>query len=162
MTSTLFAGYILDTCTIIELCRRMSPPELRHSALQIVDGLIQTRQIKSPEEVYLELKDRAKSGDVVLAWCDRNRDIFEDLTQQQQENLSTVLAEFGNAVKVNVSRFDADPILVAMSIESGWAVVTRDGFEANEGKIGVHQMCERFNCRCITELEFLKENGWSI
>ncbi len=162
MTASLFPGYILDTCTIIELCRRMSPPELRHSALSIVEKLIQTRQIKSPEEVYLELKDRAKGGDVVLAWCDRNRDIFEDMTDQQQQNLAVVLADFENAVKVNIGKFDADPILVAMSLESGWAVVTRDGYGANEGKIGVHQMCERFDVRCITEFEFLKENGWSI
>ncbi|MBW4079195.1 MAG: DUF4411 family protein [Acidobacteria bacterium] len=162
MTASLFPGYILDTCTIIEICRRMRPPELRQSALLIVENLVQTRQIKSPEEVYLELKDHATSGDVVLAWCNRNRVIFEDMTDQQQRNLAMVLSDFGNSVKVNIRKFDADPILVAMSLEIGWTVVTRDGYGALEGKIGVHQMCDRFNVRCITEFEFLKENGWKV
>jgi hypothetical protein len=65
-------------------------------------------------------------------------------------------------VKSDMGSFDADPILVAMALDYGWTVVTRDGSGSSPSATGIHVVCEHFDVRCITDYEFLKENGWSV
>jgi hypothetical protein len=162
MNLSLFTGYILDANPIIDLGRRIYPPEAREKAREIVEEMITKGMIKSPQEVYLELSNKSKdSGDEVLKWCNAHRHIFEDLTDPVQQHLATVLSQFSGMVKVDLGSFDADPILVAMALDSGWTVVTRDGMRLSASAAGVHQVCDHFNVRCITEYEFLKENGWT-
>jgi hypothetical protein len=163
MNLTLFPGYILDADFIIGLGRRFNPPEMRQKARVIVDDLIAKGMIKSPQEVYFELSHKAKdSGDEALKWCNDHRSIFEDLSVGVQMNLAVVLAEFEDMVKSDQGNFDADPILVAMALDSGWTVVTRDGSGLSPANAGVHIVSQHFGVRCITDFDFLKENGWTV
>jgi hypothetical protein len=125
--------------------------------------LISKGMIRSPLEVYLELSNNAKdSGDEALRWCNDHRSIFEDLTASVQISLAKVLTEFGNMVKADLGSYDADPILVAMALDSGWTVVTRDGSGPSPAATGIHVVCDHFGVRCMTDYEFLKENGWTV
>jgi hypothetical protein len=163
VTPSLFSGYVLDADFIIGLGRRINPLEMRVKAREIVDELSAQARIKSPMEVYFELSNKSKnSGDEVLAWCNSHREIFEDLTESVQFSLATVLATFDGMVKSDMGSFDADPILVAMALDYGWTVVTRDGSGSSPSATGIHVVCEHFDVRCITDYEFLKENGWSV
>ena len=163
MTLPLFSGYLLDADFIIGLGRRFNPLEMRVKAREIVEDLIAQSRIKRAAEVYFELSNKAKnSGDEPLAWCDNHRDIFEDLTEGVQFCLASVLATFEGMVKSDMGVFDADPILVAMALDSGWTIVTRDGSGANPSATGIHVVCEHFDVRCVTDFEFLKENGWTV
>jgi hypothetical protein len=163
MNLTLFPGYALDANTIIQLGRRINPPELRASANVIVDGLIECGRIISPMEAYKELEDKANDkGDEVLLWAQRRKGIFIELNEAQQGHLATVLAQFPDLVKYDSQGYDADPILVALAMDMpGWTVVTRDGFNGR-GKVGVKQACDHFKIPCLTEFEMLKANGWQV
>lgn len=163
MNLTLFPGYLLDANTIIQLGRRINPPELRSSANAIVDGLISQGRILSPLEVCKELEMGVKDkGDEVIKWVERNKTIFVELSEAQQEHLADVLAQFPDLVKYDIQSYDADPILVAMALEyRGWTVVTRDGFNGT-GKQGVKQACDRYKIPCMTEYDMLKANGWAV
>lgn len=163
MNLTLFPGYVLDANTIIQLGRRINPPEMRASANVIVDGLIAQGRVVAPLEACKELEDRAKDkGDEVLAWVEQRRSIFTELTDAQQEHLADVLAQFPELVKHDSQGYDADPILVAMAMEyRGWTVVTRDGFN-DKGKQGVKQACDHYNIPCVTEFDMLRDNGWTV
>jgi hypothetical protein len=158
---TLLTGYILDSDAIITLCRRINPPEARQTALDIVENIAASGRIKSPQEVYLELNRGSHDpGDAVVRWCNDHRTIFEDLTEDVQFNLQRVLSQFDDLVKVDLGSLDADPILIAMALDNGWTVVSRDGRPLSGPLSGVHAACHHFDIRCITEYEFLKENGW--
>jgi hypothetical protein len=162
VTRTLLQGYVLDSTCIIDLGRRIHPPESRVAAQAIVANLIDQRLIKSPREVFLELTTKAKSGgDEVAVWCRSNEHVFEDLTAEQQLHLSEILAAFPQMVKTDSLTFDADPILVAMAMEYGWTLVSSDGSGANPDPCSVHVVAAHFDLRCVTEHMFLKENGWS-
>lgn len=163
MSLTLLPGYILDANFIIDIGRRIHPPEMRRKARTIVEDLIAKGMVKSALEVYLELSNKAQnSGDEALRWCNDHRSIFEDLTESVQISLAMVLTEFGDMVKTDLGSFDADPILVAMALDSGWTVVTRDGSGPSPATKGIHMVCNHFKLRCITDYEFLKENGWNV
>lgn len=162
MTRTLLQGYVLDSTSIIDLGRRIHPPESRAAAQAIVANLIDQRLIKSPREVYLELTTRAKSdGDEVANWCKSNENIFEDLTYEQQMHLSAILTEYPEMVKADSLTYDADPILVAMAMEYGWILVSSDGSGTNPRPNSVHVVAAHFGIECVTEHVFLKENGWT-
>lgn len=162
MSKTLFQGYVFDSTCIIDLGRRIHPQESRASANVIVSGLIDQRLIKSPQEVYLELTSKAKSGgDEVVSWCRENEHIFEDLTTEQQLHLSEILGVFPGMVKSESLNYDADAILVAMGMEYGWTLVSSDGSGSNPDPCSVHIVSAHFDIRCITEHVFLKENGWT-
>lgn len=163
MNLTLFPGFLLDANTIIQLGRRINPPELRASANTIVDGLIAQGRILSPLETCKELEAGAKDkGDEVLQWVERNKAIFIELNDAQQGHLADVLAQFPDLVKYDSQGYDADPILVAMALDSpGWTVVTRDGFNGR-GKEGIKQACDHYKIPCMTEHDMLKANGWKI
>lgn len=160
---TLFPGYLLDTNTIIELARRMSPPEMRVKANAIVDSLIEQQLILSPLEVFKEIENGAKDkGNEALVWSTRRKGIFVEINTPQQAHLATILAKFPNAVKYDSPGYDADPILVALAMDMpGWTVVTRDGFNG-KGRQGVKQICEHYGIPCMNEFDMLKANGWAV
>jgi len=108
------------------------------------------------------LTTKAKSdGDEVAVWCRTNEHVFEDLTTEQQSNLSEILSAFPEMVKASSLTFDADPILVAMAMEYGWTLVSSDGSGLNPHPCSVHVVSVHFDIRCVTEHAFLKENGWN-
>lgn len=162
---SLFATYLIDNNTIVELARRISPPELRKSACDIVDGLTANKQIYSPAEVLKEFEyHNTNKGDEVMKWCKARSQIFIELSDPQHEtNLVKVLTDYPDCVKYDNEGPDADPHLIALAIGTNWTVVTRDGNGSKKsGKTRVKQICDSYNIRCITEFEFLKENGWKI
>lgn len=163
---TIFPIYLLDNNTIVELARRISPPELRKSACNIVDKLIKNKQVYSPAEVLKEFQfhNTNKKGDEVLKWCKARDSIFIELSEPAHEqNLVKVLSDFPECVKYDNEGPDADPMLIALAMGTNWTVVTRDGSGVKAtSKTKVKQICDHYSIRCITEFEFLKENGWSI
>lgn len=162
MSGSLFPGYLLDANFIIGLGRRINPPKSRQAARDVVNSLIAQGLIKSPREVYLELTAKTTgAGDESLAWCNAHKDIFEDMTDGQQARLAEVLVKFPELVKHDIEGYDADPILVAMALELGWTVVSRDGAGSGDNVIRVHQVCAHYEIRCVTDHTFLKENGWT-
>jgi hypothetical protein len=162
MNATPFTGYILDATFIIDIGRRYRPPESRHAARRVVEELIGRGLIVSPREVYLELKAKTKgAGDETLTWCDSHKDIFKELTDAQQGCLADVLKRFPTLLKQDAEGPDADPILVAMALDLGWTVVSRDGAGAGSNVVRVHQVCAELNIPCLTDHQFLKQNGWT-
>lgn len=162
---TLFPVYLLDNNTVVELARRISPPELRKTACDIVDALIKNKQVYSPVEVLKEFEyHNTNKGDEVLKWCKERDDIFIELSEPAHEqNLVKVLSDFPDSVKYDNEGPDADPILIALAMGTNWTVVTRDGSGTKvKTTMKVKQICDHYKIRCITEFDFLKENGWSI
>lgn len=162
MSATLFTGYILDANFLIDIGRRIHPPESRHAARRVVEELISRGLIASPREVYLELKAKSKAdGDETVNWCDAHKDIFKDMNDAQQAHLADVLHRFPGLLKQNAEGPDADPILVAMALDLGWTVVSRDGASAGDNVVRVHQVCAELHVTCLTDHQFLKQNGWT-
>lgn len=162
---TLFPAYLLDSNTVVELARRISPPELRKTACDIVDALIKNKQVYSPMEVLKEFEyHNTNKGDEVLKWCKERDNIFIELSEPTHEqNLVKVLTDFPDCVKHDNEGPDADPILIALAMGTNWTVVTRDGSSTKtKTTMKVKQICDHYKIRCITEFDFLKENGWSI
>lgn len=164
MNPSLFPGYILDNVTVLELGRRIRPPEMRKKATEVVDSLIAQNKIIVPQEVYEELDYHSKDpGDEVLNWLKKRRGILRDLDGVDEANLQKVLKQFPDLVKQDVESPDADSHLVAMalSLDKKWTVVTRDG-SGNSGLIKVADACDHYKIRWITEYDMLKENGWQV
>jgi hypothetical protein len=162
MSVTLSTGYILDANFLIDIGRRIYPPESRQAARRVVEELIERGLITSPREVYLELKAKTKGeGDETLNWCDSHKDIFNELDEPQQAHLADVLRRFPALLKHDAEGPDADPSLIAMALDSGWTVVSRDGAGAGANVVRVHQVCAELSLSCLTEHEFLKQSGWT-
>ena len=160
-------GFIIDTMVLIGIGRLIYPPELKKSAREIVDKLVDEGKVKSSIEVHAELfyKKKDPKGDETCRIAEgyKVKGVFERIADEDQENIAQVLSEFPDFVKHDSEKPDADPWLVALAMRlDGWTVVTRDGSKDTDGLRKMKQVCRHFKITTITDTEFYQMHGWQV
>mgnify|MGYP000353688539 CR=1 FL=1 len=160
-------GFIIDTMVLIGIGRIIYPPELKQSAREIVDKLVDEGKIKSSIEVYAEVYYKKKKSDgdetCLLADAYKAKNVFERISDVDQENVALILTQFPTFVKHDSERPDADPWLVTLAMRfNKWTIVSRDGEKDTDGMQRMKQVCRHFKIPYITDTEFYQSHGWNI
>jgi len=120
--------------------------------------MIEEGLIASPTEVYFETADR---GDEISQWVKDNKEkIFIELDEQQIAAATDVLSRYRRLHDIKKTKFDADPLVVALAHSNKLTVVTNEKkTNINNGKQNIANVCGVYNIPCITLLDFFDEIG---
>ena len=146
--------YCVDTSGWLDGWQRHYPPDVFPSLWTKLDGLINSGEILSSEEVYLELK---KKSDELQDWIQARKQMLVPLDEPIQLKAVALLSEFPRLVDTLRGRSKADPFVIATAMERGAVVVTGEPLTGKLDKPRIPDVCQVKNIRCITFLQMIRE-----
>jgi hypothetical protein len=154
---TFFPGYCIDTNALIDLWRRFYPSDIFPSLWKDLEDLILKDCLIAPHEVLNELE---KWDDGLLKWAKNHKRMFKDLDYDQMQQVGKILKDFPNLVDPNKTTPDADPFVIGLAISKDWTVVTSEK-PSTGGRPKIPDVCKKYNMKCISLLEFFREQKWT-
>lgn len=159
------ADYWLDSNIFIEGKKDPYGFDIAPRFWTLLDELIENVQISCPRQVYDELMD---AQDDLKGWAQNRRasGLFLDPDQRVQEAVRDIAQYVVERYPDNQARrrfLDrADPWVIAHAIAHGGAVVTFESrAPANSQQVKIPNVCHRFDVRCITTYQMIRELGIS-
>ena len=150
----MFKKYCFDTSAFIQPWIEHYPIDIFPSVWSKLDELIQTNEIISSEEVLREIK---RKDDELLSWIKRNSNMFMDIDNDIQFEVSKIMRTFPKLVDERHGKSIADPFVIATAIITKTTVVTYEK-GGNQNRPKIPSVCKYFNIRCIQEFSvFLRE-----
>jgi hypothetical protein len=133
------------------------------------DKLISNDQIKSPEEVFIEIK---RKDDNLYRWMEKNKArIYAKATSYSSKKVSEMVIRFRSMCKPNALKTKADPYVIACALDIrdgdqvkmypvSPVVVTEEspGEKNNEQKIP--DACNFYKMEWISVPIIIQENNW--
>jgi hypothetical protein len=154
---TLFPGYCIDTNALIDLWRRFYPSDIFPSLWKDLEDLVSKDCLIAPREVFNELE---KWDDELLKWAKKHKKMFKDLDNDQLQQVGKILKDFPNLIDPNKTTPDADPFVIGLAISRDWKVITSEKPSAG-GRPKIPDVCKKYNMKCISLLEFFREQKWA-
>lgn len=154
---TFFPGYCIDTNALIDLWRRFYPSDIFPSLWKDLEDLISENCLIAPREVLSEL---GKWDDELLKWAKKHKKMFKDLDYDQMQEVTKILKDFPSLVDPNKTTPDADPFVIALAISKDWTVVTSEK-PSTGGRAKIPDVCKKCNVKCISLIEFFREQKWT-
>ena len=146
--------YCVDTSGWLDGWQRYYPPDVFPSLWTKLDGLVNSGEILSSEEVYLELK---KKSDELHDWIQARKQMLVPLDEPIQLKAVALLSEFPRLVDTLRGRSKADPFVIATAMERVAVVVTGEPLTGKLHKPRIPDVCQVKNIRCITFLQMIRE-----
>lgn len=146
--------YCVDTSGWLDGWQRHYPPDVFPSLWTKIDGLVNSGDILSSEEVYLELK---KKSDELHDWIQGRKQMLVPLDEPIQLKAVALLSEFPRLVDTLRGRSKADPFVIATALERNAVVVTGEPLTGKLDKPRIPDVCQVKNIRCITFLQMIRE-----
>jgi hypothetical protein len=119
-----------------------------------LDVYVNSGEILSSEEVYLELK---KKSDELHDWIQARKQMLVPLDEPIQLRAANLLSEFPRLVDTLRGRSKADPFVIATAMERGAIVVTGEPLTGKLDKPRIPDVCQVKQIRCITFLQMIRE-----
>lgn len=119
-----------------------------------LDVHVNSGEILSSEEVYLELK---KKSDELHDWIQARKQMLVPLDEPIQLRAASLLSEFPRLVDTLRGRSKADPFVIATAMERGAIVVTGEPLTGKLDKPRIPDVCQVKKIRCITFLQMIRE-----
>jgi hypothetical protein len=119
-----------------------------------LDVYVNSGEILSSEEVYLELK---KKSDELHDWIQARKQMLVPLDEPIQLRAANLLSEFPRLVDTLRGRSKADPFVIATAMERGAIVVTGEPLTGKLDKRRIPDVCQVKQIRCITFLQMIRE-----
>jgi hypothetical protein len=157
--ATLSNGYCIDTCSLIDLRRRIYPPDVFSSLWHDIEQLVHASLLIAPIEVYDELNSIDEDGEV-LWWANKNKRLFVRLSHNQYSNVLSILSDFPNLIDSSNEGKEADPFLISLAKDKRWTIVTSEKPNNDILHPKIPDVCKKISIKCIGNLEFIRENGW--
>lgn len=159
----IFPGYCycIDTSALVDL-KELYIRDTFPSLWKSIENLISQGRIIAPREVLEELKRYGDKDDELLRLAKKHKKMFKDLDYEQQQQLRNILRDFPDLPDVDKMTPDADPLIIALAICKGCAVITSEK-PANPGaRPKIPNACEKYNVKCISLIEFFIEQKWKF
>lgn len=154
----MLSFYSFDTSAFINGRRDLLPPETFPSLWTRVEGMIAAGSIQSVDEVLHEL---AKRDDAVQAWAKTQTMLFVPLDEDVQKATSEILRAHPRLVGTGSGRNTADPFVIALARVRGGVVVTEER-RKSIARPKIPDVCDALGVRCLTLVEFVREQGWTF
>ncbi len=157
--------YVMDSSSLIA----MEKYYLRDHFIKFwnnFNGLISKDQIKTPEEVFDEIK---RKSDELYEWMEHNRGkLLSKATPFSSVKVGEMVTQFPKMCKVNAPRTKADPFVIACALDMrdggqfrfdpiSPVVVTEESPGKNEK---IPDACRYYDMEYIPVPEIIKENKW--
>jgi hypothetical protein len=156
--STLFLGYCIDTCSLVDLWRRFYPPDVFQTLWRNdLETLVCQGLLIAPQEVFYELNNQE---DDLFEWAKDHKKMFKDLDEVQVKLVREIVKNFPKLVDVGKTTADADPFIIALAKSKDWTVVTSEIPDPQRKKPKIPDVCQVYDVKCIPLVEFFREQGW--
>lgn len=133
---------------------RHYPPDVFPTLWIKLDEVINAGDIVSTEEVYVEL---AKKSDELHAWIKDRKHILVPLSEDIQQLVTNVLAEYPRLVDTLRNRSMADPFVIGTAMGLDAIVVTGEVLTGKMDKPRIPDVCEAKGIRWINFLQMIRE-----
>ncbi len=154
----LLPGHCIDTNALIDLWRRVYPPDVFKGLWEKIEGQVEEGFLIAPKEVLSELEQQ---DDELLRWAKLHRKMFKALDADQQRHVAEILERFPDLVDPNKVTPDADPFVIALAMSQGWKVITSEA-PSRGGRPKIPNVCSSFGIGCLSLLEFFREKNWEF
>lgn len=149
--------YCLDTNVFIEAWNKYYSMELCPEYWDILDSMARKGIVFCTEEVKREVE---KTDDDLKAWLSDRDHFVRPVTDEVQQRLRSILADFENLVDARRDRSMADPWVIAHALAEGATLVTKEiAAPVGSKRIKIPDVCHKYSVRCINDFEFIKETG---
>jgi len=152
-------NYCIDTCALIDLMKKLYPPDIFPSLWKDLENLVSYGRLIAPREVFKELEKYSDKKDELLKWVKKNRRIFKELTEEQLQLVRDILQKFPNLIDPNKTVADADPFIIALAISEGCSVITSEQLGSPE-KPKIPNVCNDYKIKCLSLPDFFREQKW--
>ena len=154
----LTEGYCIDTCALIDLWRRFYPPDIFKKLWKDIEALIKQGLLIAPKEVYNELK---QVDDEMLEWAKKHKTMFIGLDEEQLKEVISISSKYQRLIDPNKTIPEADPFLIALAKTRKWTVVTSEHPRTNpSARPKIPDVCKDYKIKCISLIDFFREQGW--
>lgn len=154
-------AYCWDTSAWIHSWVRTSPPDIFVSLWDRLDRAILDGEIRSPEEVYIELE--RQEGDTLLGWVrDRKEALVAPLTEDVQASVAEIGAAFPPFLAGDIDSNFADPWVIALAQVNGLTIVTQERRPGSPDSPTIPRVCNHFGVRYMDTFQFMRTEGWTF
>jgi hypothetical protein len=122
-----------------------------------IEQSIQVGRVRAVDEVEVELSRR---DDETRAWARSQADLFVPLDEDVQAGTMRVLAGHPKIAAGGGSRNRADPFVIGLAHARSGVVVTEETLTNSLEKPRIPDVCRALGIRCLTLVQFAKEQGW--
>jgi hypothetical protein len=133
---------------------RYYPPDVFPTLWQNLDQFIESGEIVSTEEVYIET---AKKADELHEWIKDRKHMLISLSPDIQRVATDLLTDYPRLVDTLKGRSQADPFVIATAIEMKADVVTGEVRTGNLTKPRIPDVCDARGIRWINFLQMIRE-----
>ena len=148
--------FCIDACALINITRYQGyPREVLPKIWKKLEEMAKNGELISHIEVYREIKDK---NDQIDRWCKKNKNIFKDIDECQQEKIEMVKTRYNPDCwrrETNRERPWGDPWVIALSICEDAIIVT----EENNNENHLPYVANYFNRKCLNLIDFFKIIG---
>ena len=133
---------------------RYYPPDVFPTLWENLDQFIESGEIISTEEVYIET---AKKADELHEWIKDRKHMLISLSPEIQRIATDLLTDYPGLVDTLKGRSQADPFVIATAIEMNADVVTGEVRTGNLTKPRIPDVCDAKGIRWINFLQMIRE-----
>ena len=153
--------YSIDTSAILEGYNRYYPPDVFPTLWGKIELLIKNGELKATAMVLEELKQK---DDDVRNWAkQQEKDLFVPVDENIQKIVSEIMKNYPRIVAESKQnkKNNADPFVIALAKQNDvTAISAEEG--SSEKKPKIPFICENFEIKHITFLEFIRTEKWSF
>lgn len=157
--------YVFDTNAFIAWWHEIYPQQSFPDIYQLIEKDVNTKTIQSPMEVKKELEQ--KLDDNLAIWAKQQTNLFIKESVDLQYRIAEISNDYPKLIKQH-SRYNADPIVIALAEANNWTVVTQENQNKRNNIVGC---CRDNQIMCISlsqyinqkqaELNIIRQDLWS-
>lgn len=152
--------YCIDTSALIAAWEERYPIENFPKFWEFLDFLIDASRITSPPEV---LEETGKKSHELHAWLkEREKSFITDYDTTVLLGVKDILAKFPKLVAAHKMSFAADPFVIALARQKGFAVVTQENLTSSVTKPTIPNVCNSIGVTWMPLLQLIREEKWII
>ena len=150
--------YCVDTRSLIAAWQERYPIENFPKFWDRMDALIKDGRLISPIEVFNEIKKRS---DELHGWLkSRKEDMFRELDDDVQIEVTNVLKQFPRLVADKKLRTSADPFVIALARITGHQLVTEEKPTGSLSRPNIPDVCAQLSLSTIGILQVIQREKW--
>jgi predicted nucleic acid-binding protein len=156
--TTSSAGvYCVDSNVLIDI-HRDYPSASFPTLWAELTTLVSEGRLISSAEVLRELGKRV--GDPVHGWAKKHKAAFLDLSEDVQQHVVEIMAQFPTMAKERGGYYRADPFVVATAKVGKALVVTHEADDGSTKRPKIPLVCRWSRVPCIRFPEIVTREGW--
>ena len=150
--------YCVDTSSLIAAWQERYPIENFPKFWDRMDALIKDGRLISPIEVFNEIKKRS---DELHGWLkSRKEDMFRELDDDVQIEVTNVLKQFPRLVADKKLRTSADPFVIALARITGHQLVTEEKPTGSLSRPNIPDVFAQLSLSTIGILQVIQREKW--